>query len=168
MKKIIVLGNSGSGKSTFTTILANKLHIDFLHLDPLVYKYSWDKPEYKEMEEKVEKLLLKDSWISDGNFLYNAQSRFKECDSIVFLDLNRFVCINSVIKRHKKYKGKHRDSRSDDCDERLTLSYLKWVLKDFYKTSRKIILKYIKDNPDKHVVILKSRRQVNKYLKEVK
>lgn len=168
MKKIIVLGNSGSGKSTFTTILANKLHIDFLHLDPLVYKYSWDKPEYKEMEEKVEKLLLKDSWIIDGNFLYNAQSRFKECDSIVFLDLNRFVCINSVIKRHKKYKGKHRDSRSDDCDERLTLSYLKWVLKDFYKTSRKIILKYIKDNPDKHVVILKSRRQVNKYLKEVK
>lgn len=168
MKKIIVLGNSGSGKSTFTTILANKLHIDFLHLDPLVYKYTWDKPEYKEMEEKVEKLLLKDSWIIDGNFLYNAQSRFKECDSIVFLDLNRFVCINSVIKRHKKYKGKHRDSRSDDCDERLTLSYLKWVLKDFYKTSRKIILKYIKDNPDKHVVILKSRRQVNKYLKEVK
>ena len=168
MKKIIVLGNSGSGKSTFTTILANKLHIDFLHLDPFVYKYSWDKPEYKEMEEKVEKLLLKDSWIIDGNFLYNAQSRFKECDSIVFLDLNRFVCINSVIKRHKKYKGKHRDSRSDDCDERLTLSYLKWVLKDFYKTSRKIILKYIKDNPDKHVVILKSRRQVNKYLKEVK
>lgn len=168
MKKIIVLGNSGSGKSTFTTILANKLHIDFLHLDPLVYKYTWDKPEYKEMEEKVERLLLKDSWIIDGNFLYNAQSRFKECDSIVFLDLNRFVCINSVIKRHKKYKGKHRDSRSDDCDERLTLSYLKWVLKDFYKTSRKIILKYIKDNPDKHVVILKSRRQVNKYLKEVK
>ena len=61
MKKIIVLGNSGSGKSTFTTILANKLHIDFLHLDPLVYKYSWDKPEYKEMEEKVEKLLFTSS-----------------------------------------------------------------------------------------------------------
>lgn len=167
MKKVIVLGNSGSGKSTFTTLLADKLHIDFLHLDPLVYKYSWDNPEFEEMEKKVEELIYKDSWIIDGNFLNNALNRFKECDTIVFLDLNRFVCMNSVIKRHKKYKGKHRDSRSDDCDEKLTLSYLKWVVRDFYKTSRKIILKYIKDHPEKKVVILKNRRQVNNYLKEV-
>lgn len=167
MKKVIVLGNSGSGKSTFTTLLADKLHIDFLHLDPLVYKYSWDNPEFEEMEKKVEELIYKDSWIVDGNFLNNALNRFKECDTIVFLDLNRFVCMNSVIKRHKKYKGKHRDSRSDDCDEKLTLSYLKWVVRDFYKTSRKIILKYIKDHPEKKVVILKNRRQVNNYLKEV-
>lgn len=167
MKKVIVLGNSGSGKSTFTTLLADKLHIDFLHLDPLVYKYSWDNPEFEEMEKRVEELIYKDSWIVDGNFLNNALNRFKECDTIVFLDLNRFVCMNSVIKRHKKYKGKHRDSRSDDCDEKLTLSYLKWVVRDFYKTSRKIILKYIKDHPEKKVVILKNRRQVNNYLKEV-
>lgn len=167
MKKVIVLGNSGSGKSTFTTLLADKLHIDFLHLDPLVYKYSWDNPEFEEMEKKVEELIYKDSWIVDGNFLNNALNRFKECDTIVFLDLNRFVCMNSVIKRHKKYKGKHRDSRSDDCDEKLTLSYLKWVVRDFYKTSRKIILKYIKDHPEKKVIILKNRRQVNNYLKEV-
>ena len=167
MKKVIVLGNSGSGKSTFTTLLADKLHIDFLHLDPLVYKYSWDNPEFEEMEKRVEELIYKDSWIVDGNFLNNALNRFKECDTIFFLDLNRFVCMNSVIKRHKKYKGKHRDSRSDDCDEKLTLSYLKWVVRDFYKTSRKIILKYIKDHPEKKVVILKNRRQVNNYLKEV-
>ena len=167
MKKVIVLGNSGSGKSTFTTLLADKLHIDFLHLDPLVYKYSWDNPEFEEMEKRVEELIYKDSWIVDGNFLNNALNRFKECDTIVFLDLNRFICMNSVIKRHKKYKGKHRDSRSDDCDEKLTLSYLKWVVRDFYKTSRKTILKYIKDHPEKKVVILKNRRQVNNYLKEV-
>ena len=52
MSKIIVLGNSGSGKSTFTKKLAEKLNIDYLHLDPLVYKYSWDKPEFEEMESK--------------------------------------------------------------------------------------------------------------------
>lgn len=166
MKKIIILGNSGSGKSTFTTILASKLHIDFLHLDPLVYKYSWDNPDFSEMESKVEQLMKKDSWIIDGNFLNNALTRFKDCDTVVFLDLNRFICMRSVIRRHKQYKGKHRDSRSDYCDEKLTLSYLKWVVKDFYKTSRKIILKYIKDNPDKKVIILKNRKQVNKYLKE--
>ena len=127
-----------------------------------------NNPEFEEMEKKVDELIQKDSWIIDGNFLYNALKRFDECDTIFFLDLNRFVCTRSVIKRHKQYKGKHRDSRSDDCDERITISYLKWVIRDFYKTSRKIILQYIKENHNKNIIILKNRKQVNKYLREVK
>ena len=103
MNKIIVLGNSGSGKSTLTYNLADKLHIDFLHLDPIVYKYSWDKPEFDEMESKVNELLAKDNWIIDGNFLFNALNRFNECDTVLFLDINRFVCTYSVLKRHNKY-----------------------------------------------------------------
>ena len=165
MNKIIVLGNSGSGKSTLTQLLAEKLHMDYLHLDPIVYKYSWDKPEFNEMESKVKDMLTKPSWIIDGNFLFNALNRFDECDSVIFLDFNRFICTYSVLKRHNKYKGKHRDSRSDFCDEKITKNYLKWVFKDFYKTSRKTILKFIKENPDKKVIIFKNRRQVNKYLR---
>lgn len=168
MNKIIILGNSGSGKSTFTSNLANKLHIDFLHLDPIVYKYSWDKPEFKEMEDKVSQLLTKDSWIIDGNFINNALERFNQCDTIFFLDINRFVCVRSVLKRHKQYKGKHRDSRSDFCDERITKNYLKWVFFDFYKTSRKTILKIIKDNPDKNIIVFKNRKQINNYLRGLK
>ena len=168
MKKIIVLGNSGSGKSTLTIQLANKLHIEKLHLDPIVYKYSWDNPEFNEMEEKVNQLIPKESWIIDGNFLNNASKRFDECDTIYFLDLNRFICVYSVLKRHHQYKGKHRDSRSDDCDEKITLNYLKWVFSEFYKTSRKTIKKYIEENPDKNVIIFKNRRQVNKYLRGIK
>ena len=168
MRKIIILGNSGSGKSTFTSHLANKLHIDFLHLDPIVYKYSWDNPEFKEMEDKVSQLLAKPSWIIDGNFINNALKRFELCDTIFFLDINRFVCVRSVLKRHKQYKGKHRDSRSDFCDERITKNYLKWVFFDFYKTSRKTILKIIKDNPDKNIIIFKNRKQINNYLRGLK
>ena len=167
MHKIIVLGNSGSGKSTLTVNLAKKLGYDYLHLDPIVYKYSWDKPEFDEMEEKVKLLLEKENWISDGNFLNNALKRFDECDTVFFLDINRFVCLRSVIKRHRQYKGKHRESRSDYCDELITKNYLKWVFSDFYKTSRKTILKYIKDNTNKKIIIFKSRRQINKYIKEI-
>lgn len=168
MKKIIVLGNSGSGKSTLTTNLANLLHIDYLHLDPIVYKYSWDKPEFEEMENQVNQMLLKDSWIIDGNFLNNASNRFKECDTVFFLDINRFVCVHSVLKRHRKYKGKHRESRSDLCDEKITKNYLNWVFFEYYKTSRKTLLEYIKNNKDKNIVIFKSRRQINNYLRGLK
>ena len=53
MAKIIVLGNSGAGKSTFTTALGQMKNIEYLHLDPLVFKYNWNDPSFEEMEEKV-------------------------------------------------------------------------------------------------------------------
>lgn len=166
MKKIIVLGNSGAGKSTLTSFLAKSKNIDYLHLDPLVFKYNWKEPNFKEMEEKVTEMLKKESWIIDGNYINNALKRFEECDTVFFLDINRFVCLSSVLKRHRKYKGKNRESRSPYCDEKITSDYLNWVFYKYYKTSRKHILNYIENNPDKNIIIFKNRRQVNKYIKE--
>lgn len=167
MSKILILGNSGSGKSTFTSQLASKLQIDFLHLDTLIYKHDWKKPEYEEMEKQIELFLTKENWIIDGNFLKKAPSRFYQCDTVYFLDINRFTCFFSVIFRYFKYKGKHRDSRSDLCDEKITKDYLKWVFLDYYKTSRKTIIEFLKNNPDKKIFIFKTRQQIKKYLKEV-
>ena len=118
------------------------------------------------MEQKIQDYILKPSWIIDGNFLNKATSRFTECDTIYFLDINRFVCLFSVINRYFKFKGKKRDSRSDLCDEKITKDYLKWVFSGFYKTSRKRIYDFIRQNPNKKVIIFNSRRQINKYIKE--
>lgn len=167
MAKIIVLGNSGAGKSTLTTALGQIKDIEYLHLDPLVFKYNWNEPSFKEMEEKVDEMLTKSNWIIDGNYINNALKRFEECDTVYFLDINRFVCLHSVLKRHRTYKGKYRASRSLYCDEKITKDYLKWVFFDFYKTSRKHILNYLKTHSDKNIIVFKNRRQVNKYLKEV-
>ena len=165
MSKILVLGNSGSGKSSFSSALGKKLGICYMHLDAVVYLKSWDTPHFKEMESKVNVLMEKDTWIIDGNFLNNALDRFDKCDTIFFLDINRFTCLYSVLKRTIMYKGKHRESRNDNCDERITKSYLKWVFFDYYKTSRKKIINIIENSKDKKIVVFKNRRQINKYLK---
>lgn len=167
MHKILVLGNSGSGKSTFTAALAKKLNYDYLHLDTIVYKHNWTEQEKKKIDETILEFMKKDNWILDGNFLKKVPERFIEADTIFFLDINRFVCFFSVIKRYFKYKGKHRDSRSDLCDEKLTKDYLSWVFIRFYKTSRIRILNYLK-NTNKKFYIFKNRRQMKKFLKEVK
>ena len=168
MNKILVLGNSGAGKSSFTSLLAKKLNIDYLHLDKIVYKYNWDSPCFDDLRYEVDNFITKEKWIMDGNFLNNSLNRFQECDTIYFLDINRFVCLISVLKRNKKYKGKQRESRSDFCDEKITFSYLKWVFFDFYRTSRKEIKKILIENSNKKVIVFKNRRQINKYTKEWK
>ena len=117
--------------------------------------------------KKWKKKLTKPEWIIDGNYINNALRRFEECDTVYFLDINRFVCLHSVLKRHRTYKGKYRASRSLYCDEKITKDYLNWVFNQFYKTSRKHILNYLKTHSDKNIVVFKNRRQVNKYLEEV-
>ncbi|MCI5744694.1 MAG: hypothetical protein MR270_00180 [Erysipelotrichaceae bacterium] len=167
MKKIIVLGNSGSGKSTFTKNLSKITNIDALHLDVLIYKHDWKTSEYESVKHKIDDFINKDTWIIDGNFLKKSPQRFTLCDTIYFLDINRFTCLFSVIYRYFKYKGKHRDSKSDLCDEKLSKDYLKWVFINYYKTSRKYILNYIENCSDKKVIIFKTRRQIRRYLKEI-
>ena len=168
MNRILVLGNSGAGKSSFTVSLAKKLNINYLHLDKIVYKMSWDLPCFEDLQIEINKIINDEKWIMDGNFLNNCTNRFEECDTIFFLDINRFVCLFSVLKRNKKYKGKPRESRSDLCDEKITFSYLKWVFWDYYRTSRKQIKKIILDDSDKKVIVFKNRKQINKYIKEAK
>ena len=168
MNRILILGNSGSGKSTFASNLANILHIDYLHLDKLVYPISWDKPEHENMEKEVSEFVKNDSWIIDGNYLNHALVRFDLCDTIFFLDINRFVCLRSVIHRKNKYKGKQRESRSAKVDEKINASFIKWVFIDFYRTSRHKIKQILQENQNnKTIIIFKTRKQVIQYLKEI-
>ncbi len=164
--KILILGNSGSGKSTFTQNLAKKMNIPFLHLDTIIYQHNWQKPEFEHAQKVVLDFIKQDNWIIDGNFLNQIQQRFDACNRIYFLDFNRFICFFSILKRYFKYKGKKRSSRSPFCDEKLSRDYLKWVFFDFYKTSRKKIYHYLKNHPEKEIIIFKNRHQLKKYLKE--
>lgn len=163
MKKILLLGNSGAGKSTLANWLAKKMDIPHLHLDTIVYKNDWHENDFPLIENHINTFIQQDSWIIDGNFLNKATKRFEDCDTIFFLDLNRFVCFFSVLKRYFHYKGKPRESRSDLCDEKLTFSYLWWVFFGFYHSSRKKIQKLCLSN-EKEIIYFKRRKDVKKYM----
>ena len=60
------------------------------------------------MEKQIDEFLKKDNWIIDGNFLNYSTDRFLKCDTVYFLDINRFTCLFSVIHRYFLYKGKKR------------------------------------------------------------
>lgn len=163
MKKILLLGNSGAGKSTLASALSLKMDIPHLHLDTIVYQNDWHQNEFPVIEKQINDFLVNEQWIIDGNYLNRAIKRFEDCDTIFFLDLNRFVCFFSVIHRYFAYKGKPRESRSDLCDEKITFSYLNWVLFGFYHSSRKKI-KELCEKKGKKIIVFKTRKQIKKYM----
>lgn len=98
-KKIIVIGCSGAGKSTFSRKLHEITKIDLYHLDTLYWNSDGTHIQRSELIEKQEKIISGERWIIDGNFKRTLEMRIKNADLIFFFDLPTQVCINGAVNR---------------------------------------------------------------------
>lgn len=158
-KKILIVGSPGSGKSTLARKISEKTGHELIHLDNEYWSDTWVATPREEFREKVSKLVEKDCWIMDGNYSNTFDIRLPAADVVIFLDINRFVCLFSVISRH----GKARPDIPDGCAEKFDkefLDFLKYVL-SFPKKNRQKILNLLSAYPEKPVITVKTRKQAN-------
>jgi len=80
MKRVLVIGPGGAGKSTFARQLGEALNIRVNHLDVAYWRSGWSKPSEDEWVQKVNELVSDDEWILDGNFGGTLELRLKHCD----------------------------------------------------------------------------------------
>ena len=166
MKKILILGSSGAGKSTLAKKLKKILDIDIIHLDQYYWKPNWIRSETEEWRNKVKELIKKDRWIMDGNYQSTLDIRLPEADTIIFLNFSAPVCFFRALKRRFKHD---RQDKLEECKERITFEFAKWVLWDFPRKDRKDIINQLEIlRGEKDVIILKSSKEVELFLVGVK
>lgn len=166
MRKIVIIGSGGAGKSTFARQLGKKLSINVFHLDSLLWKPNWEVVPKMDQIKIQNELVKKEEWIIDGNYGGTMDLRINAADTIIFLDMPRLVCIYRALKRFIQYKNKTRPDMREGCEEKFDLQFLKWIW--FYpKTKKPLILNRLqKVSSGKDVVILKSSREVKRFIKE--
>lgn len=108
MKKIILIGSGGAGKSTLARLLGEKLNIKVYHLDRLFWKPGWVVVQREEQRKVQYKLINQPKWIIDGNYRGTMDIRLHAADTIIFLDLHRMICVYRAFKRMLKYRNKTR------------------------------------------------------------
>lgn len=168
MRKILVLGSGGSGKSTFAKRLGEVLAIPVLHLDSFYWRAGWTEPGEEEWSEIIESLLSRQSWIMDGNFGGTLDIRAQACDTIVFLDRSRWLCLWRVIKRRLQYWSVVRPDMAPGCNEKIDLEFLLWIWNYRNHTRPKVMAVIDRASPDKRVVVLKSEEEIEDFLASVK
>jgi adenylate kinase family enzyme len=89
MRRIMVIGSGGAGKSIFSRRLGDVLGIEVIHLDRLHWKPGWAETPKGEWAELVGQLVRGDEWIIDGNYGGTLEVRLGACDTVIFLDLPR-------------------------------------------------------------------------------
>jgi adenylate kinase family enzyme len=164
VKKVVVIGSSGAGKSVFSTRLGEITGLPVIHLDKHHWRPGWTEPPKEEWRRQVKELASGDSWIIDGNFGGTMEMRLAKCDTAILLDLPRHVCTWRVIKRVIRYHGRTRPDLAADCPERVDFPFIKWVWR-FPKDTRPAVIERLSRVADSVSIIrLTSAAQVDRFL----
>ncbi|HVF30938.1 MAG TPA: DNA topology modulation protein [Pyrinomonadaceae bacterium] len=168
MKKVLVIGSSGAGKSVLARRLGEVTGLPVIHLDKHHWRPGWTEPPKEVWKNQVAELIKGDEWIIDGNFGGTMELRLASCDTVVWLDLPRYVCTWRVLKRVITYRGDTRPDLAPECPEKFDLPFLKWVW-DFPKRSRPVVIERINKVKDRATIYrLKGSRDVENFLANVR
>ncbi|SHH69749.1 Adenylate kinase [Clostridium collagenovorans DSM 3089] len=163
--RIIIIGNNGSGKSFLAREIGAITGLPVTHLDAQFWGPNWEKPTKEQWITKQSEFISKEKWIIDGNHTETMELRVKNAELIIFLDINRLVCLFSVLKRY----GTKRADMPQNLEERFDLEFFKFLkgLWTFNKTRKEVINDLHKRYSHKPFLVLRSRREINNLLKQL-
>jgi adenylate kinase family enzyme len=164
MRKVLVIGSGGAGKSTFAGQLGKLLKIEVLHLDKFYWQPGWIETPKPVWLKTVEELLRRDAWIMDGNYSGTLDIRIEACDTVVFLDMARTLCLWRVLKRAVKYRNQSRPDMAEGCREQLPFEFIVWIWNYPRRTRPKIVRMLESKMRDKRIVWLRSQADVRSFL----
>ncbi len=164
--KILVLGGSGTGKTTVCRELGDKLNITTLHLDSVYWKKNWANISKVEFNQYMKKFLTKHkSWVIDGNYSNNLHFKYRldSADIIIFLDFGTQLSLQGIHKRAHDFKHQTRTDMAEGCIEGIDQVFLQYVA-TYYKYRAKYLKAIIsKYKTKKQVYIFKNRTELYKW-----
>lgn len=159
MRKILVIGCPGSGKTTFATALHEKTGIPLHHLDMLFWNADKTTVEKSVFKERLARVMETDAWIIDGNYSSTMELRLAACDTVFFLDLPTDVCLDGVRARRGKAR---RDMPWIETEEDTEFTNF---IKAFREKTRPEILSFLDRYREKNIIVFQSREQSEEFLK---
>ena len=162
MKKILVIGCPGSGKSTFARALNEITDIPLFHLDLMYWNADRTTAPKSVFLERLSDALAQSTWIIDGNYLSTMEMRIKECDTVIFLDYHTDICLEGIRQRRGKPREDMPWIETEEDEEFVSF------VRNFAENGRPKITELLDKYSDKNVVTFKARREAEEFLKRMK
>ena len=100
MKRILIVGVSGTGKTRLAHKLSHTLNIPAVLLDTIFWKENWEEQDPKIVKAKIRQEIAKDRWIIEGYIEPLGEERVKRADTVVYLDYPGYLALLGVSSSH--------------------------------------------------------------------
>ena len=160
MKRIMVVGCPGSGKSTVAIRIAQKLDLPVVHLDQIHYAPGWQERTKAEKTRLATRAEQANRWVIDGNLSATYPHRLSRADCCVWLDIPLHIRLWRVLKR--RLSGARVGLPLGSPDQ-LTWEFIKYVLRSDRLTRPKYQKLHLEagSTPFFH---LRSTQEINSFL----
>lgn len=163
MKKIMIIGCPGSGKSTFSRNLHNLTGIPLFHLDMMYWNSDRTTVDKVLFRERLLDTIQMSEWIIDGNYGSTIELRLQACDTVIFLDYPLSVCLEGIKERRGKARPDMPWIENEDEEDAEFIEFIK----NYNFQSRPKVMELLDRYSHKDIYIFKTRDETDEFLNQL-
>lgn len=99
MKKIIITGAAGTGKSTLAQRLAQKLHYPVIEFDDLYWRPGWTTLSLAEFAQRASEATAAERWIVTDPYALQRETVWARADAVIWIDLGFWQILRRIVRR---------------------------------------------------------------------
>lgn len=127
MRRVLIIGQPGAGKSTLGRQLARTTGLPLVHLDRHYWHPGWQDSEPAAWTATVDRLVAEPRWIIEGNYPGTLPARLARADTVIHLDFPTWLCFARVVRRI--LSGQRPGELPPGCPERFDREFLRYTLR---------------------------------------
>lgn len=140
-RRVIVLGTTGSGKTTLAGRLAKSLGCTHIEMDALHWEPNWTEAPTQVFRERVQKAVTHERWVMDGNYGVVRDITWPAADTVVWLDYPLPIILWRLMRRTLRRVFLHEElwngNRERFATQFLTRdSLFLWLFKTYWRRRR--------------------------------
>ncbi|MGH7024991.1 MAG: hypothetical protein ACREEB_15575 [Caulobacteraceae bacterium] len=164
MQRIAIVGCSGGGKSTLARELGARLGLPVVHMDTLFWKPGWTESDREEFVARVDAAAAAERWVMEGGFITHSTARFARADTVIWIELPRWLCLWRAFARMLVNFGRSRADLAPGCPERFDLPFYRYIWDYNRKTYPRMARALAEHAPNAQLIRLTSDRQKTLFL----
>ncbi|MEM1130356.1 MAG: hypothetical protein AAGH83_07510 [Pseudomonadota bacterium] len=129
MKRVMILGGPGAGKSTLARDLGARTGLPVYHMDHIHHLPGWGARPLDEKVAMAHAIEAREEWIFEGGLSRTYPERMARADTLVVLDFPVGLRLWRVTRRWWKYRGKVRPDMAPGCPEQLPPDFLWYIVR---------------------------------------
>lgn len=162
VKRLVIIGCGGSGKTLLANQLAALYELPLTHLDAVYYDAEWNPLPTEEFEAEQRRLVAEQRWLIEGNYAGTLPIRLARAETVIFLDLPPITCLYGIAQRRWRYRG---GQHGDGVYDHITWNFIKYIW-GYRKTMRPKVQGLLAEHGgNAHLHMLTSRRQAARYVR---